>query len=711
MIHKRTKIILIVLLIMGLSSASLFGCRLLTMIGKDNKVLSSQNTGDLLENALDELQSQSTTTYNPYFPNDDGWALLYYLPDDPGTVFIERGDGAAYNSSAYDDFQSEIVEAEAHIVIGHIRAASSGATGIDDPHPFLWETDEIIYSFAHNGTLSGSDITYISNHLESPYDENYTTDPIVDSELYFRWIIQNIAQNGWNVNEGIHAALEELIGSWNMNFVFSDGTDIYNYRNSIDNDHELQYSPSSSNESSCFRLIMSDFGDLNLPGQGDINDDELLFHPFTGRTTLFKEYSNDKPYYNRTLHPNWNWESFPVVPDVSGDYNAELMVDPLLPYIEKVVASDNREMTYYGGTGWYHDPLDFTMVNWNELYKLRMNNWIPWSFSNNLSLAGYLRPDNEPTLENAISRHTYWVSYTLLPTQNIVDAFGSVWDKVESVKAEDWYYCKQTIPRNGNSIPVASNSTKGKYLEFGKGYIISFNEDVAGFVWHYPHTPIWGSARKGKPQSFTYNEKSDYNVIDVIDIPANVTEIGIFEDDECVGASVVDSSKAQILAYTSSSGRDPVALTFQLEIGRGGKSTVNNYSVFDQKKSKFEIRKLYSHSDDYSIVKLSEIELPASNFDKERLQVLANYPNPYNMNIGNSKLSFYVPCQTTVSVNIYNIWGQKVKDLYNGEMDSGKYDAIWDGTGYNGESVVNGVYFYQVKTSNQNAVSKILLIR
>ncbi len=90
-----------------------------------------------------------------------------------------------------------------------------------------------------------------------------------------------------------------------------------------------------------------------------------------------------------------------------------------------------------------------------------------------------------------------------------------------------------------------------------------------------------------------------------------------------------------------------------------------------------------------------------------------NYPNPFNpstrivFDIGFSdKSSQYV------TVVIYNLLGQKVSTLYNGEAQPGRYQLTWQGVNDEGVAVSSGVYFVQLKTdSGFQRTSKMLLIR
>ena len=71
-----------------------------------------------------------------------------------------------------------------------------------------------------------------------------------------------------------------------------------------------------------------------------------------------------------------------------------------------------------------------------------------------------------------------------------------------------------------------------------------------------------------------------------------------------------------------------------------------------------------------------------------------NYPNPFN---ARTIISFALPKDTRVSLDIYNILGQKVKTLVDGVMAAGYHNVEWNGTDHNGLGVSSGVYLYKLQ--------------
>jgi len=86
-----------------------------------------------------------------------------------------------------------------------------------------------------------------------------------------------------------------------------------------------------------------------------------------------------------------------------------------------------------------------------------------------------------------------------------------------------------------------------------------------------------------------------------------------------------------------------------------------------------------------------------------------NYPNPFNPQ---TTIPVEIPARSIIALTVYNILGQKVRTLYSGEIDAGRFWFEWDGRDENKKTVSTGVYFYQLK-SQQGAsfVRKMILAK
>ncbi|MCF7857961.1 MAG: carboxypeptidase regulatory-like domain-containing protein [Candidatus Cloacimonetes bacterium] len=86
-----------------------------------------------------------------------------------------------------------------------------------------------------------------------------------------------------------------------------------------------------------------------------------------------------------------------------------------------------------------------------------------------------------------------------------------------------------------------------------------------------------------------------------------------------------------------------------------------------------------------------------------------NHPNPFNPS---TNISFSVAQPASlVSVEIFNIKGQKVKMLVNDIFSSGVHTLVWNGKDDNNKQAASGIYFYKMKCGDFQNSRKMLLLK
>ena len=97
-------------------------------------------------------------------------------------------------------------------------------------------------------------------------------------------------------------------------------------------------------------------------------------------------------------------------------------------------------------------------------------------------------------------------------------------------------------------------------------------------------------------------------------------------------------------------------------------------------------------------------EIPEEN----SITLMKNFPNPFR---DETTISFYLPYSQKATVEIYNIKGQKVKTIFNNEIQAGFHTVSWNGTDKQKHEVANGIYFYVLKSVEHKIVKKLLFMR
>ena len=87
---------------------------------------------------------------------------------------------------------------------------------------------------------------------------------------------------------------------------------------------------------------------------------------------------------------------------------------------------------------------------------------------------------------------------------------------------------------------------------------------------------------------------------------------------------------------------------------------------------------------------------------------IGNYPNPFNPE---TTISFTIPIESNLRIDIYNIKGQKVKALINGVYEAGNHKIVWNGLDDNGQNVGSGIYLYRMKTDDFSQTKKMVLMK
>jgi hypothetical protein len=204
----------------------------------------------------------------------DGWGIGYYLQyGDP--ALIVRGAIRAYNDPAYDTAVAGINLAEPKITIAHIRTCATGCCShgtdtVTNPHPFYRVKNGKTWIFVHNGVVDkGHTTTLLGDYLaDNPpngsgipaCDPSYP-ELVVDTELYFLFILKKIEENGWNTVGGISRAIKAMVNAGEtgaMNFIMSDGEMTWAFRRG-DSSHALYYLEASTDPLNGYTAVASQY--------------------------------------------------------------------------------------------------------------------------------------------------------------------------------------------------------------------------------------------------------------------------------------------------------------------------------------------------------------------------------------------------------------------------------------------------------------------
>ncbi len=107
---------------------------------------------------------------------------------------------------------------------------------------------------------------------------------------------------------------------------------------------------------------------------------------------------------------------------------------------------------------------------------------------------------------------------------------------------------------------------------------------------------------------------------------------------------------------------------------------------------------------DFSALSNDNYTVPSTH-----LFCMSNYPNPFNPT---TTIKFSIPEKSKVELTIYNIKGQKVKELLSDNFEKGVNLIVWDGFDDSVKPVSSGIYFYKLNVNGKIvAVKKCLLLK
>ncbi|MBK7160271.1 MAG: T9SS type A sorting domain-containing protein [Ignavibacteria bacterium] len=111
-----------------------------------------------------------------------------------------------------------------------------------------------------------------------------------------------------------------------------------------------------------------------------------------------------------------------------------------------------------------------------------------------------------------------------------------------------------------------------------------------------------------------------------------------------------------------------------------------------------ELSKTFSNCDSSTVI-IQGNELKVDNYN-----LAQNYPNPFNPT---TFISFAVPVESIVELNVYDISGRLIQNLINNvKYAQGIYSVKFDGS-----KLSSGMYYYRLKTNDYIATRKMVLIK
>ena len=371
---------------------------------------------------------------------------------------------------------------------------------------------------------------------------------------------------------------------------------------------------------------------------------------------------------NITLTSGWNLMSLNVSP---ANHNISSLCAALSGIVQQIKGTDGIYIP--------NNPYStLTALTDGKAYNFLLSSAVNWS------VTGLPIPASTPLpLQDGWNMVAY-LPQTAMPVTN---ATQSITEWVQQVKGTDGVY----IPNNPYSTLTA--------MFPGKGYWIKLN-GAHNLV--YPSRRDAAIAEAASPVA--------RNLPEVKVLPTSMTLLA-----KCDGAETGDILLARVGGelrgaelFVAPEGRSAALLQIYTEtIGE-----VINFSILQPNGTELPIDTVLSSQPGTNLgvyPNLFNLELKAGAEDTVPIptELGSCYPNPFNPS---TTISFSVANDNCpVSIEVYNLKGQKVRTLLSSSLPKGKHSVVWNGKDDANEIVASGVYFIRMNTPAYHKTTKALL--
>lgn len=421
-----------------------------------------------------------------------------------------------------------------------------------------------------------------------------------------------------------------------------------------------------------------------------------------GSATATKIKAYDETF---TFKPGWKWLSFPRMERYKDEtFDAVTLLERIEPwapdYLYMEYDPDNSPFISISYDEGWNTTGGLTELKSIEGYKLLYQK--SGMLSCSLRLEG--AKEDYDTKTDLVTGEN-WVGYFIEKSMYPEDCLpAGLWDDLVQIQTQYW-----SMTKVSDDPPVWVSSQKRTPFKYGDLVVLKLNQAYDKFQWQYP-----GINKEDKeiPKTsyFTFEEQADYLPFYVeTDSLSDIQEIAVLANGEVKGAAVREPGDTIVEVNGYLEGVAPGAI-IEFATWNGYKSDPvdkGNYVVINHERKVREKRNIYTGEKAiyYHVsLKSNEIyELPP------QISLVTCQPNPFG---NNTTFTFRLNEHGNVSIRIFDLQGNPVKALINGNYTEGYYNLTWNGDNDAGKHIVPGVYFYTVRSGNRTVQSdKIVMIK
>ncbi len=180
---------------------------------------------------------------------------------------------------------------------------------------------------------------------------------------------------------------------------------------------------------------------------------------------------------------------------------------------------------------------------------------------------------------------------------------------------------------------------------------------------------------------------------------------------------VVEQGNYYMMLVRLKQGESPAAWTMK-PFGQSSDPSSPHFNDLTALYSRDSLRKTWYEEDEFrahaeriekfNVTAIDEKLIEAEGL-KHNFALIQNYPNPFNPT---TTIGFELPKPVQVTLNIYNLEGQKVRTLVKGQQVPGLHTLTWNGRDDGGKKLASGTYFYEIRMGkNFKQIKRMLLLK
>ncbi len=112
--------------------------------------------------------------------------------------------------------------------------------------------------------------------------------------------------------------------------------------------------------------------------------------------------------------------------------------------------------------------------------------------------------------------------------------------------------------------------------------------------------------------------------------------------------------------------------------------------------------------DDFHVQSVLEVDVDDYLDTPSATRLMGNYPNPFNPE---TTINFALEQAGMVSLEVFNVKGQKVATVVDGFMEAGSHSIVWNGKTDQNRDAGSGVFFYRMKSGDYSSTKKMILMK